>query len=107
MNILSKQLIRKSEESAVSSGAFSFRQLMYTAGTKAGEIINDKFSCENKKIAVLCGKGNNGGDGFVYANEKPGLGVELNEQEAAKYPCENTVTTWTQTRNRDGSLQTP
>ena len=46
-------------------------------------------------------------DGYVYANDKPGLGVELNEKEAAKYPCENTVTTWTQTRKADGSLQTP
>ena len=46
-------------------------------------------------------------DGYVYANDKPGLGVELNETEAAKYPCENTVTTWTQTRRRDGSLVTP
>ena len=45
--------------------------------------------------------------GYVYANDKPGLGVDLNEKEAAKYPCENTVTTWTQTRNTDGSLQTP
>lgn len=31
-------------------------------------------------------------DGYVYPNEKPGLGVELNEEEAAKYPCEKTVT---------------
>ena len=46
-------------------------------------------------------------DGYVYANDKPGLGVDLNEAEAAKYPCENTVTLWTQTRLRDGSLQTP
>lgn len=46
-------------------------------------------------------------DGYVYANDKPGLGVDLDEKEAAKYPCENTVTTWTQTRKRDGSLQTP
>jgi len=46
-------------------------------------------------------------DGYVYANDKPGLGVDLDEREAAKYPCENTVTTWTQTRLRDGSLQTP
>ena len=45
--------------------------------------------------------------GYVYANEKPGLGVELNETEAAKYPCENTVTTWTQTRLADGTLHTP
>ena len=46
-------------------------------------------------------------DGYVYANDKPGLGVDLNEKEAEKYPCENTVTTWTQTRRRDGALQTP
>lgn len=46
-------------------------------------------------------------DGYVYANDKPGLGVDLNEKEAAKYPCENTVTTWTQTRRKDGALQTP
>lgn len=46
-------------------------------------------------------------DGYVYPNEKPGLGVELNEREAAKYPCENKVTLWTQTRERDGSLVTP
>ncbi len=45
--------------------------------------------------------------GYVYANDKPGLGIELDEREAAKYPCKNDVTTWTQTRLIDGSLQTP
>ena len=58
-------------------------------------------------LEVFPGMPEYGNDGFVYANDKPGLGVDLNEKEAAKYPCENTVTTWTQTRNRDGSLQTP
>lgn len=48
-----------------------------------------------------------GNDGFVYANNKPGLGVDFNEKEAKKYPCKNTVTTWTQTRRPDGSLITP
>jgi len=45
--------------------------------------------------------------GYVYANDRPGLGVELDEREAAKYPCVADVTTWTQTRLPDGSLQTP
>jgi len=58
-------------------------------------------------LDVFPGMPEYGGDGFVYANEKPGLGVDLNESEAAKYPCTNIVTTWTQTRNRDGSLQMP
>jgi mannonate dehydratase len=48
-----------------------------------------------------------GNDGYVYANEKPGLGIDFDEKEAAKYPCKNTVTTWTQTRRFDGSLLTP
>ena len=46
-------------------------------------------------------------NGYVYANDKPGLGVDIDEDEAKKYPCENTVTTWTQTRLSDGALQTP
>lgn len=46
-------------------------------------------------------------NGYVYANDKPGLGVDINEAEAAKYPCENTVTTWTQTRLSDGTMKTP
>ena len=45
--------------------------------------------------------------GYVYANDKPGLGVDINEAEAAKYPCDAGVTTWTQTRLIDGTLQTP
>jgi mannonate dehydratase len=45
--------------------------------------------------------------GYVYANDKPGLGVDLDEAEAAKYPCDSGVTTWTQTRLSDGTLQTP
>lgn len=45
--------------------------------------------------------------GYVYPNDRPGLGIELNEQEALKYPCESNVTTWTQVRKRDGALQTP
>ncbi|MGC3985107.1 MAG: enolase C-terminal domain-like protein [Pseudorhodoferax sp.] len=46
-------------------------------------------------------------NGFVYANDKPGLGVDLDEAQAARYPCQAGVTTWTQTRLRDGSLALP
>jgi mannonate dehydratase len=46
-------------------------------------------------------------NGYVYANDRPGLGVDIDEKKATKYPCEKTVTTWTQTRLVDGTLQTP
>lgn len=67
MKVLTKALIIKSEENAVNSGIFSYKDLMYTAGKTAGEIILEKIDCRNKKIAVICGNGNNGGDGFVVA----------------------------------------
>ncbi len=46
-------------------------------------------------------------DGYVYPNDRPGLGVEFNAAAAAKYPCSDEVTTWTQTRGRDGALVLP
>ena len=67
MRVLTEGLIRVSEEDAVNSGAFSFRELMYRAGKSAADVIMRRFSVCGKKVAVLCGKGNNGGDGFVIA----------------------------------------
>lgn len=58
-------------------------------------------------LDVFSGLPEYGGDGYVYANDKPGLGVDIDEKEAARYPCENTITTWTQTRSADGALQRP
>lgn len=46
-------------------------------------------------------------DGRVYANDAPGLGVDLDETAAARYPCDAGITTWTQTRLPDGALHTP
>jgi L-alanine-DL-glutamate epimerase and related enzymes of enolase superfamily len=46
-------------------------------------------------------------DGYVYANDKPGLGIDINEELAAKYPCTTEVTRWTQTRIPDGTANTP
>jgi mannonate dehydratase len=45
--------------------------------------------------------------GFVYANDKPGLGIDINEDLAAKYPCRTEATGWTQTRIPDGTAHTP
>ena len=46
-------------------------------------------------------------NGYLYVNEKPGHGVDIDEEAAAKYPCTFGVTEWTQSRRMDGSLQTP
>jgi mannonate dehydratase len=45
--------------------------------------------------------------GYMYPNDKPGLGIDFNEELAAKYPCTDSVDWWTQTRLPDGSPTRP
>ncbi len=77
MNVLTRNLIKLSEENAVNCGDFSFADLMHTAGTKAAEEIIKNYDIKNKKVAVICGNGNNGGDGFVIANHLLQNGAEV------------------------------
>lgn len=46
-------------------------------------------------------------NGYMYPNDKPGLGIDVNEELAAKYPCTDEVIDWTQTRLPDGSPTRP
>jgi mannonate dehydratase len=46
-------------------------------------------------------------DGYLWANDQPGLGIDIDEAEAAKYPIEVAPITWTQSRWPDGTLWTP
>lgn len=45
--------------------------------------------------------------GYLYPNEQPGLGIDIDEQLAAKYPCADIIEQWTQTRLPDGSPARP
>ena len=47
-------------------------------------------------------------DGYMYINEAPGLGVDINEKLAAKYPLpEVQLNNWTQVRKNDGTIIRP
>lgn len=46
-------------------------------------------------------------NGYMYPNENPGLGIDIDEKLAATYPCAETVELWTQTRLPDGSPARP
>ncbi len=64
MLVLTADNMKKAEESAVNSGC-NYYDLMKTAGTKCADFISHED--KNKKTVILCGKGRNGGDGFVIA----------------------------------------
>ena len=44
--------------------------------------------------------------GYLYVNEAPGLGIDIDEKEAAKYPINNRAGNWT-VRKRDGTIIRP
>ena len=46
-------------------------------------------------------------DGYVYPNEKPGLGIDVDEEKAKQYPCSSKLPQWTQTRRPDGTAVRP
>lgn len=45
--------------------------------------------------------------GYVYPNEQPGLGIDIDEAAAAKFPCSDKLPTWTNCRRPDGTLSRP
>ena len=46
-------------------------------------------------------------DGYLYPNDGPGLGIDVDEALAAEFPCDEIVEQWTQTRLPDGSPARP
>lgn len=53
--------------------------LMENAGRSVAEFIQSRFSnLTKRRIVILCGKGNNGGDGFVVARQLLKMGAKPN-----------------------------
>lgn len=45
--------------------------------------------------------------GYLYLNGKPGLGIDIDEKAAAKYPHQERSSAWYQTRLPDGTIARP
>ncbi len=58
--------MKEIERKAADAGT-SYYQMMENAGTGAADYISQKHSVQGKRVLIFCGKGNNGGDGFVSA----------------------------------------
>ena len=46
-------------------------------------------------------------NGYLYPNDKPGLGIDFNEKAAEKYPLKEEPWVWTQYRYQDSTMQWP
>lgn len=76
MKPVSSEIMAEIDRKAREDYSLSQLVLMENAGRTSSELIlTDIEPIKDKKIAVFCGKGNNGGDGFVaaryFANKSP------------------------------------
>ncbi|MBR6407724.1 MAG: NAD(P)H-hydrate dehydratase [Clostridia bacterium] len=76
MFILNAEKSRIAELEAAKRG-IGLTELMERAGRSSFEIIEKFNSPENKKTVIVCGKGNNGGDGFVIARHMLAKGYDV------------------------------
>ena len=77
MRIVTVEQMKQIERNADESGV-SYLQMMENAGTAAYQAIRRQWP-EAKRFAIVAGKGNNGGDGFVIARlaAQDGLAVSV------------------------------
>jgi hydroxyethylthiazole kinase-like uncharacterized protein yjeF len=68
MKVLTAAQMREADRLTTERYGISSLQLMENAGAAIVEFLHEKFDrLAQRKIIVLCGKGNNGGDGLVVA----------------------------------------
>lgn len=78
MKILSSAQIREIEETADKNG-ITYLRLMENAGSACARVIRNRFdSTDKRKVTIVCGKGKNGGDGFVIARKLNENGYKVN-----------------------------
>lgn len=88
MFVVTSNQMYQAECNAVKRG-FSFPQLMENAGCACAAIIKKNFGIDksNKKnVLVICGKGKNGGDGFVIARKMWEYGCDVTVMLACGEP---------------------
>jgi hydroxyethylthiazole kinase-like uncharacterized protein yjeF len=69
--LLSRSQMRAYDALAISTYQISGMILMENAGRGAAEVIKKllRQGAKNRHVVMLCGTGNNGGDGFVVARQ--------------------------------------
>lgn len=85
MYIVTPKQMKAAEEMTDKSGV-SYFELMENAGAAATAEIIKRLDVSGKKALVLCGKGNNGGDGYVIARHLAGKGAFVTVAITAEKP---------------------
>src|ERR1039458_9430882 len=68
MKLLTAAQMREADRLTTTRYGIPSLQLMENAGAAIAEFLRERFAgLMRRKIVVLCGKGNNGGDGLVIA----------------------------------------
>ncbi len=71
MKVLTASQMFSAEQAQVERG-MSFTRLMENAGSACARVIRERLcslESKNKSVCIVCGKGKNGGDGFVIARK--------------------------------------
>ena len=68
MRIVTCSQMKQAEQYAIENGVSALR-LMENAGTAAARVIRETVRPDGAAALVICGRGNNGGDGFVVARK--------------------------------------
>ena len=68
MAVLNTDEMRRAEAAANESG-LDYARMMENAGSAAARVIRQHYPVAGQTVMILCGSGNNGGDGFVIARK--------------------------------------
>jgi NAD(P)H-hydrate epimerase len=77
MKILTAAQMREVDRISIEQLGIPGVELMENAGGAVTRVLDERFSpLAHQRIAILCGRGNNGGDGFVVARQLRMRGLE-------------------------------
>ncbi len=80
MKVVDARTMRTLDERAMTEFAMKGLQLMENAGRAVADVVLCELGRKKAspaRVAIICGKGNNGGDGFVCARHLANAGVEV------------------------------
>lgn len=92
MKIYTSAQMKQIEAKANEKG-YAYIDMMYNAGVACANLTEKAYLTLNEKVAVICGKGKNGGDGFVAAEHLRSKGYDVSVILACGQPVADDAVT--------------